>query len=575
MLKKLIKCIGEYKVFAILTPIIVIFDVVLEVIIPYILSLIIDVGITNGDIRYISIMGSVMIGLAVIALILGIISGRLSAIAGTGFAKNVRKKVFGNIQNFSFENLDKFGTASLITRLTTDVTNLQNAFMLIIRIMVRAPLMLIGATCMAVIMNPSMSLVFLIAIPFIVIAFIILMVFGYPRFIKMLDRYDEMSDCVQENLKGIRVVKTFVRRDFENKKYEERTKKLRDISISAEKILIMDMPVMMFAMYACMIAIIWIGGNKIVTGEMLPGQLMSFISYIMQVLMSLMMLTFVFLIAVLSRASAVRITQALDEVSLITDENADPSNRVTSGDIEFKNVSFSYFKSADNLVLKDINLKIGSGQTIGIIGGTGSSKTSLVQLIPRLYDTYSGEVIVSGHNVKNILINELRDTVSVVLQKNVLFTGTIKENLLWGNENATDEDIIQACKFAQAHEFIASFADGYETKLGQGGVNVSGGQKQRLCIARAMLKNPKVLILDDSTSAVDTATESKIRNALRDNFKGTTKIIIAQRITSVSEADQIIVLDDGKICEIGTHSELLKINGVYAEVYQSQQKGVK
>jgi len=574
MIKKILPCLGKYKKYALLTPIMVICEVILEVFIPFLMAKIIDVGISNGDVGYIAKIGTLMVSMAMVSLVFGALSGRLAALASTGLAAGIRKKLFYKIQEFSFANVDKFSTASLITRLTADVTNTQTAFMMIIRMLVRAPIMLVSATIMAVSINAKLSIVFLVAIPFLGTALGFIAIKAFPRFQSMLEKYDSMNSTVQENLVAIRVVKAFVRKDYENEKFEDAANALRDAQIKAEKIVITSMPIMMFTMYSCTILIVWFGGNLVISDNMLTGELFSFISYISQILMSLMMISFAFITMIMSKASITRIIEVFDE-DIDIKNNEQSEVKINDGSIVFEHVSFSYARKNDNLTLSNVNLKINSGETVGIIGGTGSSKTTLVQLIPRLYDVMEGRILVGGHDVRDYHLDKLRNDVAMVLQKNVLFSGTIKENLKWGNENATDEEIINACKAAQAHDFISSMPDGYETDLGQGGVNVSGGQKQRICIARALLKNPKILILDDSTSAVDTATDSKIRQAFIEDLKETTTIIIAQRITSVSEADKIIVLNDGQIDGVGTHKELLKANKIYKEVYESQNKGVE
>lgn len=574
MLKKLLPCLGKYKKYAIFTPVMVIGEVILEIFIPLIMSKIIDVGISKSDTVYVIKMGAFMVLMAMFALLFGALSGRFAAVASMGFAKGLRQKLFDNVQEFSFANVDKFSTASLVTRLTTDVTNTQMAFMMIIRVLVRAPIMLISATAMAVAINVRLAVIFLVAIPVLGIALYIIATKVHPRFKAMLKIYDSMNASVQENLVAIRVVKAFVREDHEKEKFMDAADAVRRAQIKAERIIICNMPIMQFVMYGCMIAISWFGGRMIIGGTLLTGELMSFISYVMQIMMSLMMISFMFVMVVLSRASVFRIIEVIDEEIDIKDNSGNSGLKVEDGSIVFDNVSFSYSKNKDNLTLNDCSFEIKSGETIGIIGGTGSAKTSLVQLIPRLYDVMDGRILVGGHDVRDYQLDTLRNSVAMVLQKNILFSGTIKENLRWGNKNATDEEIVEACRAAQAHDFIVSFPGGYETDLGQGGVNVSGGQKQRLCIARALLKKPKIIILDDSTSAVDTATDSKIRQAFREKLSGTTTIIIAQRIASVCDADRIIVMDDGKINAIGTHEELLAANSIYREVYKSQQKGV-
>ena len=574
MYKKSLSCVGEYKKYAILTPVTIVGEVLMELLIPTIMAMIIDKGIKNGDIGYVAKMGGIMIAMSLLSLAFGALAGRFAAVAGMGFSKNLRAKLFEKVQSFSFSNVDKFSSSSLITRLTTDVTNTQNAFMMVIRMAIRSPIMFIGAIIMAVRINGELSLVLLIVLPLLALALVLIISKAFPKFLAMLEKYDAMNSRVQENLIGIRVVKAFVREKYEKDNFFNTADIVRKAQVSAEKLIIMNMPVMQIAMYTSIVAVLWFGGNMAVNGTMGTGQLASFITYITQILMSLMMLSMIFIMLVISRASIQRISEVLDEEPSIKDcENS--TEKVTDGSVRFENVSFSYFDDMNNLALENINLDIKSGETIGIIGGTGSSKTSLVQLIPRLYDTTSGTVYVGGKDVKSYSLDELRNNVAMVLQKNVLFSGTIRDNLKWGDENASDAEIIDACKSACADDFVQSFPDGYDTDMGQGGVNVSGGQKQRLCIARALLKKPKIIILDDSTSAVDTATDSNIRKAFREKLSDTTTFIIAQRISSVQDADRIIVMDNGKINGIGTHEELLENNEIYREVYESQQKGAE
>ncbi len=562
----------KYVVNSILSPIAMIGEVVMEVVIPFIMAKIIDIGIAGNDLPYVVKTGLIMMGLSVISLICGVLGTVFSTKAAQGFAFNLRKRLFNKIQNFSFANIDKFSTASLVTRLTTDVTMTMNVYRMLIHMCIRSPFMMIAGTIMAFKMNARLAVIFLIAIPVIAISILLLATAAHPRFEKMMRMFDGMNAAIQENLIGIRVVKAYVRGEYEEEKFRNAADNVRKAQVNAEKIIIFNMPVMMMVMYLSMIAVMWFGGNQVVVGDMLSGELISFFTYVTQTLSSLMMLGMVFVSLVMVKASNKRIIEVLDEVPDIADcEN--PVMNVADGSIEFENVNFSYHKKEDNCVLRDINLKIKSGQVVGIIGGTGSSKTTLVSLLPRLYDTLSGSVKVGGVNVKDYDITVLRDSVAMVLQKNVLFSGSIKDNLRWGNKNATDEEIVAACKASDADSFVSSFPEGYDTELGQGGVNVSGGQKQRLCIARALLKKPKILILDDSTSAVDTATESRIQAALKELAPETTKIIIAQRISSVKDADVIFVLDDGMLSGSGTHDELLEKNKIYREVFESQQQG--
>ncbi|MFR7677909.1 MAG: ABC transporter ATP-binding protein [Acutalibacteraceae bacterium] len=574
MIKQFAPCVKKYWWAALLSPLTVIIEVLLEVRIPMLMSQIVDTGITNQDLQYMVNMGVQMVAFALCSLAAGALSAWFASIAGMGLGAGLRQGMFDRVQDFAFSNVDRFSTASLVTRLTTDVNRVQMTFMMLIRVCVRAPVMLVSATVLAWQLNGELVTVFLIAIPVLGGMLALIATRAFPRFQVMLEKFDGLNARVQETLMAIRVVKAFVRSKFEKEKFEVTNDDLKRASIMAEKILVWNGPLMTLAMYACIVAIVWFGGKLIAFGSMETGQLMSFISYVTQILMSLMMITNTFVMIVMSKASANRICEVLQEMPDISDAQADPALAVPDGSIEMRHVFFRYNQEAEKPVLSDISLSIRSGETIGVIGGTGSAKSTLVQMIPRLYEAEEGEVLVGGHNVKDYTLDHLRGAVAMVLQKNVLFSGTIRENLLWGNPEATDEELIEACKAAQAHEFVMAFPDGYETNLGQGGVNVSGGQKQRLCIARALLKNPKILILDDSTSAVDTATDSKIREALRAHRSDTTTIIIAQRVTSVCEADRIIVLDDGKINDIGTHSELLARNQIYQEVYYSQQEGV-
>ena len=547
-------------------------EVTMEVIVPLLMARLIDYGIDKGDMGYITKMGVVLVIACLMSLSFGALSGKFAAIASAGFAKNLRHDMYYNVQNFSFSNIDKFSTASIVTRLTTDVTNLQNSYQMIIRIAVRAPMILLFSLIMAFTINARLGCIFLLAIPILGGGLFFIIKNVHPIFERVFRTYDKLNNVVQENLHGIRVVKSFVREDVEEDKFKKISKEIYSDFTKAEGTLAFNGPLMQFTMYLCMILIAWFGARMIVAGNFTTGELMSLITYAMQILMGLMMLSMVFVMIIMSRASAERIVEILDEQSdLANGEN--PIHEVKDGSITFENVNFSYAKRKDKLCLKNIDINIKSGETIGIIGGTGSSKSSFVQLIPRLYDVTEGRVTVGGIDVRDYDIESLRNEVAMVLQKNVLFSGTIKENLRWGDENASDEELIRVCKLAQAHDFVAAFPEGYDTYIEQGGTNVSGGQKQRLCIARALLKKPKILILDDSTSAVDTKTDALIRKAFSEEIPDTTKIIIAQRVSSIEHADKIIVLDNGKINGVGTHEELLATNPIYQEVYTSQTKG--
>ena len=572
MIKRLSQCIREYKKDAILSPLYVLVESLLDVAIPFVMAGLIDKGIEAGNMSMILRYGAILVGFALVALTFGALSGRSCARATAGFARNLRHDMFHHLQVYSFSNIDKFSSAGLVTRLTTDVSNVQNAFMMIIRTLIRCPAMLIFAMVMSFRINHDISLIFLAVIPILGVGLYLIIKHVHPVFERIFKTYDRLNGVVQENLSGIRVVKNFVREDHEIEKFDTISGTIyKDFSL-AERILALNSPLMQGCVYACMILVSWLGAKQIVIGNMSTGNLMSFFTYIMQILSSLMMLSMVFVMITMSRASAERIVEVLDEESDIT--NCDnPVYEVKDGSVEFTDVSFSYAKRPDKTVLDDIDLIIPSGQTVGIIGGTGSSKSSLVQLIPRLYDVTGGCVKVGGVDVRNYDLQTLRHNVAMVLQKNTLFSGTIKENLRWGNPDATDEELVHACRLAQADDFIRTFPDGYDTYIEQGGTNVSGGQKQRLCIARAILRKPKILILDDSTSAVDTKTDALIRQAFREEIPNTTKIIIAQRISSVMDADQIVVMDNGRINACGTHEELLANNEIYREVYESQQKG--
>lgn len=576
MLKTLLAEVKEYKSDSLLAPVFITLEVIMEIIIPVMMASIIDNGVEKGNIRHVCIMGLCMIAVAMLSLTFGAMSGKVAARASTGFAKNIRNAMFKNIQNYSFANIDKYSTAGLVTRLTTDVTNVQNSYQMVIRMCARAPFMLIFAMIMAFLINARLAFIFLGAIAFLGVVLFIIISNAHPIFLTVFRKYDDLNASVQENINAIRVVKAYVREDYEISKFKKACTNVYCMFVKAEKILICNTPAMQFAMYSCILLLSWFGAKMIVGGSLTTGQLMSLFSYVMNILMSLMMISMMFVMITMSKASGDRIAEVINEKSDLTNKEAS-IKAVKDGSIEFDDVSFAYKKHEEGVedanVLSNINIKIQSGQTVGIIGGTGSAKSSLVQLIPRLYDVSAGKVLVGGVDVRDYDMDALRDEVAMVLQKNVLFSGTIKENLRWGDKQATEDQMIHACKLAQADDFIRQFPNGYDTFIEQGGSNVSGGQKQRLCIARALLKKPKILILDDSTSAVDTRTDTLIRKAFKEEIPNTTKIIIAQRITSVQDADQIIVLNEGEISDIGTHEELLVSSDIYRDVYESQTKG--
>ena len=571
MIKRLVKSVREFKKDALLTPFFVVLEVVMEVIIPLVMARLIDKGIDGQDMAAIWKYGIILVLCAMLALVFGAAAGTFAARASTGFARNLRHDMYYNVQNFSFSNIDKFSTGSIVTRLTTDVTNVQNAFQMCTRIAVRCPVMLVFALFMAMKINSRMALVFLAVLPILAIGMGILMKVVGPVFERAFKIYDRMNTVVQENVRGIRVVKTYVREDHETEKFEGVSGMLYRTFSKAQKTMAGVMPLMQFCMYACMLLISWFGARLIVGGSMTTGELTGMFSYAMQILMSLMMVAMVFVMITMAKASAERVAEILDEQPDLHNP-ANPIHEVKDGAIEFDDVSFSYKGDAHTLALKNVNLHIKAGQTVGILGGTGSAKSTLVQLIPRLYDTTHGTVKVGGVDVRDYDIEALRDQVAMVLQKNVLFSGTIKENLRWGDENASDAELERVCRLAQADEFIQQMPDQYDTHIEQGGSNVSGGQKQRLCIARALLKKPKILILDDSTSAVDTKTDALIRKAFAEEIPDTTKIIIAQRVSSVQDADQIVILDGGTVQAVGTHDELLAANTIYQEIYNQQNR---
>ena len=574
MVKKLMKSIREYRTPSIICPLLVVLEVALEVLIPFLMADLIDVGLENADLPYIYKMGFALIVAAMLSLLFGALAGKYAAIASAGFAKNLRGDMFHHIQDFSFANIDKFSTASLVTRLTTDVTNVQNAYQMIVRVLVRAPVMLVFALVMAMTVNFELSVIFLGAVPLLGIGLFLIIMKAHPYFEKVFREYDHLNGVVQENLRGVRVVKAYVREEQEDKKFFDISGRIYKLFCSAEKIVAFNGPLMQFSMYTCILLLSYFSAKLIVGGSMGTGELMTMIVYATQILMSLMMLSMVFVMVIISRASSERIVEVLEEKSTLHNPE-NPRFDIRDGAIDFENVSFIYSQEAESAALSGVNLHIASGETVGIIGGTGSAKSTLVQLIARLYDVTEGSIKVGGVDVREYDLETLRDNVAMVLQKNVLFSGSIKENMRWGNPDATDEEIMEACRLAQADSFIQTFPDGYDTHIEQGGTNVSGGQRQRLCIARALLKKPKILILDDSTSAVDTKTDALIRKAMREVIPGTTKLTIAQRISSIEEADHVIVMDNGRVNGWGTPAELLKTNDIYREVYESQMKGAE
>lgn len=580
MIRKLMKSLREYKKDTILAPVYVILEVTLEILIPYVMARLIDNGIEAGNMPVILKLGLILLVCAFVSLLFGALAGREAAVASAGLARNLRKDMYAKVQQYSFSNIDKFSTASIVTRLTTDVTNVQNAFQMTIRTAARSPVMLVVALIVSFTINKRLATVFLVVIPILAVVLAFLAMRVHPIFKRVFKTYDKLNMVVQENLHGVRVVKSFIREDYENKKFGKISKAIYDDFTKAEKIITLNMPAMMAAVYICILLIAWLGAKAIVlsgnnggvVGGLTTGELMSMFTYAMQILMSLMMIAMIFVMVIMSAASGNRIVEILEEESDIRNKE-NPVTEVKDGTISFENVSFRYSEEAERDVLSNINIEIKSGERVGVIGGTGSAKSSLVQLIPRLYDVTEGAVKVGGVDVRDYDIDTLRTEVAMVLQKNILFSGTIKENLRWGNEDASDEELIRVCKLAQADEFIQRLPDKYDTYIEQGGTNVSGGQRQRLCIARALLKKPKILILDDSTSAVDTKTDQLIRKAFAEEIPETTKFIITQRISSVDDADKIIVMDDGKVLAVGNHEELLRTSTIYRETFESQQKG--
>lgn len=572
MIKKLASCVREYKRDSILAPIFVSLEVVMETIIPLIMAALIDNGINKSNMTYVAISGVLLALCAVISMVFGALSGNYAARASAGFARNLRKDMYYRIQNFSFANIDKFSTSGIITRLTTDVTNVQNAYQMFVRVAIRSPIMLIFALAMAFSLNAKLSLIFLCISPVLFGLLVLIIKHAFPILKKVFSLYDKLNNVVQENIAGIRVVKSFVREKEEIEKFNKTSLDLFTLFSKGEKLIAFNMPLMQTCVYTSILLISWFGANMIVGGDMTTGQLTSLLTYSMQILMSLMMLSMIVVMMTIAQASAERTVEILNEESTLHN-GENPVYEIKDGSVIFDNVDFSYTGKMDKLALHNVNLNIKSGETIGIIGSTGTSKTTLVQLIPRLYDVTNGRILVGGRDVREYDMETLRNEVAMVLQKNVLFSGTIKENLRWGNPDATDEEMIHACKLAQADEFITAMPDKYDTYIEQGGTNVSGGQRQRLCIARALLKKPKILILDDSTSAVDTKTDALIRKAFKEEIPDTTKFIIAQRISSVQDADKIIVMESGKVNAFGTHDELMKNNEIYREVYESQIKG--